>query len=191
MSKGYNPYRDPSNGRFTTGPSTVNKELKSKENNIDYDKEEADRLNGNEKNSQELHKEAIEKLKSDEYPSGTYDIKTLKKVDLTSGYQVSFWQIGDNYSNSAYSKIADEMVSISDGKAYAGKFEGDPEISYHVANREEAIRIAKKYNQKSVWDWEQNQRALEYSKKYGDEDPRTIEEWIKCEIKTGGTGRRK
>ena len=94
MNKGYNPYRDPSNGRFTTGPSTVNKE-NQKDKNIKYDEGEAARLNKYEKAHLDAHKIAVEKLKSAKYEDGTYDIETLKTVDFKNGYQVSFWQIGD------------------------------------------------------------------------------------------------
>ena len=47
----------------------------------------------------------------------------------------------------------------SDGVITAGKFGGTPEISFNVANRDTAIRLAKKYNQISIWDWAEFTRS--------------------------------
>jgi hypothetical protein len=55
----------------------------------------------------------------------------------------------------------------SDGKVLAGKFQGTPEISFHVNSKATATRLGRKYNQISVWDWGKGE-----------------------EIPTGGTGRR-
>ena len=119
--------------------------------------------------TQAEHKQAVKELSSNKYEDGTYDIKTKKTVEFDNGYQVTFCQIGDNYSDADYAKKVNECLSLSsNGKTYAGKFEGTPEISFHCANKQQAIEYAKANNQISIWDWE------------------------KCEeIKTGGTGRRK
>ena len=137
---------------------------------IEKNEEEAKKLNEDRKvkPTQEIHKEAIEELKKDKYPDGTYDISKFKPVEYDSGYQVTFCQIGDNYSAKDYDARCNEFLSVSkDGITSAGKFEGTPEISFCVPDRETAIALAKKYNQISIWDWKN------------------------CdEIKTGGTGRR-
>lgn len=114
------------------------------------------------------HQKAITKLNGSEYDDGTYNVDTLSKVDYKDGYQVTFCQIGDNYSNKEYAdKVNEFLAASSDGKTLAGKFESTPEISFHVNNKETAIKMAQKYNQISVWDWQN------------------------CnEIKTGGTGRK-
>ena len=80
---------------------------------------------------------------------------------------MTFSQIGDNYSDADYADKVNEFLGVSsDGKVLAGKFEGTPEISFHCNSKATAVRLAKKYNQISIWDWG------------------------KCdEIKTGGTGR--
>ena len=133
-------------------------------------KEEADKLNEDRKvlSTQEEHKRAIEELSKDKYPDGTYDISVYKPIECDNGYQVTFCQIGDNYSAKEYDDRVNEFRELSsDGIVSAGKFESTPEISFHVASREQAIALAKKYNQISIWDWKD------------------------CnEIKTGGTGRR-
>ena len=82
---------------------------------------------------------------------------------------MTFWQIGDDYTNVEYMRKVNEFLRVSsDGRTAAGKFGGSPEISFHVPDRATALRLARKYNQISVWDWEKAD-----------------------EIKTGGTGRRR
>ena len=112
--------------------------------------------------------EAIDKLNDPRYNDGSYDIDTLESVSYNSGYQVTFSQIGDDYSDSEYADKVNEFLSnSSDGKVIAGKFGGTPEISFHVENRAKAEELGRKYNQISIWDWEN------------------------CdEISTGGTGKR-
>lgn len=118
--------------------------------------------------TQRQHQEAVNRLNGPEYSDGTYDLGTMKPVEYDSGYQVTFSQIGDNYSDAEYADRVNEFLAVSsDGKTLAGKFEGTPEISFHCNDRATAVRLAQKYNQISIWDW-------------GNCD----------EIKTGGTGRR-
>jgi hypothetical protein len=114
------------------------------------------------------HEQVTQELAKDKYPDGTYDAETLKPVSYDDGFQVTFRQIGDidNLSDNDYNERVNEfMAASSDKKVLAGKFEGTPEVSFHVNSREKAVELAKKYNQISVWDWKD------------------------CnEIKTGGTG---
>lgn len=118
--------------------------------------------------TQRQHQDAVNRLAGPQYEDGTYDLNTMTPVSYDSGYQVTFSQIGDNYSDSEYASKVNEFLSVSsDGKTLAGKFEGTPEISFHCNDRATAERLARKYNQISIWDW-------------GNCD----------EIKTGGTGRR-
>lgn len=118
--------------------------------------------------TQRHHQEAMNRLGSSDYEDGTYDLNTLQQVSYDSGYQVTFSQIGDNYSSAEYADKVNEFLAVSsDGKTLAGKFESTPEISFHCNDRTTAERLARKYNQISIWDW-------------GNCD----------EIKTGGTGRR-
>lgn len=118
--------------------------------------------------TQRQHQEAVSRLSGPDYSDGTYDLGTMTPVEYDSGFQVTFSQIGDNYSDTEYASKVNEFLAVSsDGKTLAGKFEGTPEISFHCNDRATAVRLAKKYNQISIWDW-------------GNCD----------EIKTGGTGRR-
>ena len=115
-----------------------------------------------------LHTESIAALRADSFADGTYNITTMEPVEFTKGYQVTFWCIGDNYTDDDYEFISAMFTEVSmDGETYAGKFEGSAEISWRFADKETAIRYAKMFNQISIWDWS----AMD-----------TIE--------TGGTGRR-
>ena len=115
------------------------------------------------------HQTQIQRLSGDEYPDGTYNVDTLTPVDYSDGFQVTFCQIGDNYNDSEYAALVERFRGASsDGIVSAGKFEGTPEISFHVSSREVAEQLAREFNQISIWDWNA------------------------CDsIDTGGTGRRR
>ena len=119
--------------------------------------------------TQSEHAEAVRKLSSSRYADGTYDLRTLKTVSYSSGYQVTFCQIGDNYSAKEYMDKVNEFLSVSsDRRASAGKFESEPEVSFHVDDLDTAMSLGQKYNQISIFDWGA------------------------CDcIETGGTGRRR
>lgn len=121
------------------------------------------------KTSKVNHEKAIKELSSDKYPDGTYDIESKQPIEYEDGYQVTFCQIGDNYTEDEHARLCEEFLKEStDDKISAGKFGGTPEISFHLKDRETAERLAKKYNQISIWDWKT---------------------WN--EIKMGGTGKRR
>lgn len=99
-------------------------------------------------------KDNISNLNDDKYPSGTYDLNTLKPVSYNSGYQASFFQTDDNYSDYEFGmKIREGLKLSSDNVVSAGKFGGTPEASFNFEKIEDAIAYAKKYNQMSIWDW--------------------------------------
>ena len=150
----FNPNHDAKTGRFTTG------EGKSGSGGS-YQKADA--------NTQAKHNRSIKRLESDEYESGTYDLRSLDQVNYNNGYQVTFSQIGDKYTPEEYAEKVNEFLEASsDGITSAGKFGGTPEVSFHVADRSVAEELARKYNQISIWDWENE-----------------------IDIVTGGTGERK
>ena len=154
----------------------IAKRENQKDRQIENNKKQADELNSERRtlSTQEEHKKAIEELSKDKYEDGTYDISNYKISEYEDGYQVTFCQIGDNYSAKEYDQKVNEFLSkSSDGRVSAGKFEGTPEISFNVKDRDMAIALAKKYNQISIWDWREGNK-----------------DWRKGEIKTGGTGRR-
>ena len=139
-----------------------------RERQIAYNAQEAKERN-TDRSYYKAHQKAIKTLSSDKYGSGTYNVNTLKPVEFSRGYQFTFCQIGDDYSESEYNALVSGILSKLENKnVFAGKFEGTPEISFYTLDKNFAMEIGKRYNQISIWDWEN------------------------CdEIKTGGTGRRK
>ena len=130
-------------GGSSTGAPEKAFTSKSKEGKIKADR-----------NTQKQHADAISKLSGTEYEDGTYNLDTLEPVDYSSGYQVTFYQIGDRYSPAEYADRVNEFLAVSsDGISSAGKFGGAPEVSFHVSDKSAAISLAKKYNQQSIWDW--------------------------------------
>lgn len=145
-----------------------NDEIKKKLNTKDNGK--ADEF------TQSAHQRAVKELEKDKYEDGTYDLNTMKTVEYDSGYQVTFCQIGDNYTAKEYADKVNECLKLSsDGKTCAGKFESTPEVSFHFSDREQAIAYAKANNQISIWDWGSASKG----------------DYEHAEIKTGGTGKRK
>lgn len=156
------------NGKHIPLFDKADSEETRKQQQITANEKESGRLN-KEYSTQSLHKQAIQELSSDKYADGTYDIVTRKTVEFNDGYQVTFCQIGDDYSDAEYQQKVNECLKLStDNKTYAGKFESTPEISFHFADRAQAIAYAKANNQISIFDWAT----------------------MDC-IETGGTGRRK
>lgn len=99
---------------------------------------------------------SIKTLKSDAYDDGTYNAKSLKPVEYPDGYQVTFCQIGDKYSNEEYNGLIQLFLEASADKiVWLGKFEGEPEISFYVKDKSYARRLAKMFNQKAIWDWKE------------------------------------
>ena len=114
------------------------------------------------------HLRLVNELSSDKYPDfSTYDVATLGIKTYNNGYQVTFWNVGDDYTPQEYADRVNEFLrNVPDHVTNAGKY-GTPEISFRILSKRTALRLARKYNQISVWDWEKEE-----------------------EINTGGTGRR-
>ena len=119
--------------------------------------------------TQAQHYRIVRELDRDEYPDySTYDIADLRIVSYNNGYQVTFWNIGDDYTPREYANRVNEFLQyVPDHITHAGKFDGSAEISFRVPSLRTALRLARKYNQISIWDWAKEE-----------------------EIVTGGTGRR-
>lgn len=165
--------------------------LKEKQDK-DRNKEEADKASAQNESTQSYHSSMIKELSQSKYTDGTYDIETKTIKDFDNGYQVTFCQIGDNYTDAQYQQKVNECLKMSsDGKTYAGKFEGTPEISFHCADRKTAETYARANNQISIWDWKANKEAIEYEKAHPEDADGIAQRWMKCEISTGGTGKRR
>lgn len=109
-------------------------------------------------------KESINELEDKKYEDGTYDVNTKKSVEFNSGYQATFQQLGDKYTDKELGDLIKQYSESTDGKAYAGKFGGSPEVSFHFKNEADAIAICEKFNQVSYWDWKNMQEIK--NKKY-------------------------
>ena len=169
----YNPNHDPKTGKFapghgsSSGGKTIGSGYGKSTNGTAYKKAD--------NSTQAQHQNAIAALADDKYDAGTYDLNTLKKVSYEDGYQVTFWQIGDDYSPSEYAdKVNEFLVASQDGVTSAGKFGDSPEASWNVKDKATAIALGEKYNQVGIWDWK---TAKEKGPHHGF-------------IPTGGTGRR-
>ena len=128
---------------------TEDEEENDSEPNIDpeIEKAEEETLELN-----EINLNSLNELASKVHNDGTYvygENKTLKKVDLEYGYQVSFFrpEITDAEINMCLSTIGDRL-----GNMYLGIWKGAPEISYCVDDMEKAKEIADCFNQEAIWD---------------------------------------
>ena len=90
---------------------------------------------------------------------GTYSFRNgrLVKENLKSGYQVSFFrpEITDENIQSTLKKIGSKL-----GPAYLGLFEGSPEISYCIKDKDKAMEFAQAFNQYSIWDNKKGEQIL-------------------------------
>lgn len=91
---------------------------------------------------------------------GTYTINGTS-VNFTDGFQVSFEVVGidnpasENYlSDKLYNRIVRRLAKELHSKVYLGCFEGSVEVSFHTNDLNLAMKIAKEFNQHSVWDWQ-------------------------------------
>ena len=96
-------------------------------------------------------------------PEGTYDYKTGKPVSLTDGYMVTFHQNEADeeghykshygrYTKEEYDRLANEFVEQNDAEMYVGVFDNEPEISFKVKTKEQALKLMFEHNQDSIWD---------------------------------------
>lgn len=108
-------------------------------------------------------KASIKEIKSDKYEDGTYDLETKKSINFSSGFQATFQQLGDKYTDEEFGALVNTYKTKGDGKAYAGKFGGEPEVSFHFKSEKDAIEICKKYNQVSYWDWKKASKDPTYT----------------------------
>ena len=104
------------------------------------------------------HESIIAKLHNGAYADGTYDAETLSPVSFETGYQVSFYTIGMELTADDYEFISAMFAEFSmDGRAYVGFFDGCAEISYRIADKLTAVKLARMYNQIAIWDWKNSE----------------------------------
>ena len=94
-------------------------------------------------------------------PDGTYDLRTGESKNYDSGYAVTFHQnepdkdgklksIFGRYTPEEYDRLTNEIAEKYDADVNVGVF-GNPEVSFHIDNLQDAAKIAMKYNQQSLW----------------------------------------
>jgi hypothetical protein len=94
----------------------------------------------------------IKELNKPNIKDGTYDLDTNKPVEFNGGYNVTFETSRDNFTNAEYYDKIEEVRNKCDGKVYAGKFGGAPELSFYTKDFDTAVKIMEKYNQQGIYD---------------------------------------
>lgn len=118
-----------------------------------------------------LRNEAYRVIMDNNLGDGTYPLDDpSKKVQHKTGGEISDgfargWQVsfqttngeGFNEGNGTtrltdadYDRITEEMMKETGSKPYVGVFGGIPEISFVAKTKDQALRLAKKYNQVSI-----------------------------------------
>ena len=83
-----------------------------------------------------------------------YDLRTMHKEDFTNGYQVTFIHDGASYTPKEYASVMNEFLRYAVGHwTHVSQFNGYPEISFRIPNIRDAYRLARKYQQTSIFDW--------------------------------------
>lgn len=95
----------------------------------------------------------LQRLNTNEFEDGTYDIQTKQPISFKSGFQATFQQLKDNYTKKQFMRLIQKYANETDGKYYIGKFNNEIEVSFHFENETDAIQICKLFNQVSYWDW--------------------------------------
>ena len=87
-----------------------------------------------------------------------YDLQDFSKETYTSGYQVTFIHKGANYTPREYARVVNEFLRYAvDHKANISKFNGYPEVTFRIQGIRDAYRLARKYQQTSIFDWATNE----------------------------------
>lgn len=88
------------------------------------------------------------------YIDAVYTMEGFSQRTYDDGYQVTFLKDGATYTPREYATIVNEFLEYAtDHRANISKFNGYPEISFHIEGKRNAFRLARKYGQESVYDW--------------------------------------
>jgi len=85
-------------------------------------------------------------------PDGTYDPCTGKPLAKTSGFQASFERTGVNLSAEQFAQHVKDFQNKTGAEMNVGVFCGTPEVSFTAKTKEQALQLARRYNQHSVFD---------------------------------------
>ena len=119
----------------------------------------------NSKNSGKVYTNTMSKIRNFKAKEeGTFDFETGKPKNYPNGYSVSFHQNEPDangkwksdygrYSDKDYDKNVADLVKETGGELNIGYFAGTPEVSVWVKDFKTAVKMAKKHNQHSIWNW--------------------------------------
>ena len=119
----------------------------------------------NSKNSGKVYTNTMSKIRNFKAKEeGTFDFETGKPKSYPNGYSVSFHQNEPDengkwksdygrYSEKDYDKNVADLVNETGGELNIGYFAGTPEVSVWVKDFKTAVKMAKKHNQHSIWNW--------------------------------------
>lgn len=153
--------------------SLKNPSIKAHDSNNSSTKKDRSNKIKNAQKGTELHalthnyKKTLERYST--WPDGTYDLETGKSISHDTGFQVSFQQTSDDYTQEEYNEIVCDLADTTESMPHVGVFKKDPEISFHCSDKEKVMKIMKEYNQHSAVVWERLQEwnsNPEIQKKY-------------------------
>lgn len=101
------------------------------------------------------YKKTLERYST--WSDGTYDLETGKSISYDTGFQVSFQQTSDSYSQEEYNEIVYKLADTTESMPHVGVFKKDPEISFHCLDEGKVMKIMKEYNQHSAVAWKRLQ----------------------------------
>ena len=115
------------------------------------------------KNSYKNVKQIIKSSKN--LTDGTYNLITKEPVSHNDGYQVSFETDSRNYesgyyTDEEYDDLVYKLAAILNVNASLGVYENNPEVSYHIKEKNTSLAMAALYNQISIWDWANDHEIL-------------------------------
>ena len=100
------------------------------------------------------HLRIMGELNRDIYPNlRTYSIDDLRAVRYNDGYQVTFWHDGDEFTPRQYADVVNEFLQYAPNHITNASKDNDAKISFRIPNLRTALRLARKYDQFSIWDW--------------------------------------
>ena len=97
-------------------------------------------------------------------PDGTYALESGMEVDFSGQrfYQVSFETTENRKEMDAarFNKTVESLKELTGSEVYLGKFDNECELSFAVKSKQIAMKIAKQFNQHSIWDWKHSALIL-------------------------------
>jgi len=90
--------------------------------------------------------------------------ETFKPVSFDEGFQVSFEEARKPLSPDLYNDMV-ERCKRAYGDVYVGVYQGQVELSFHIYDFEQAVKMGTTFNQHSIWDWSKGQEIVLFKAK--------------------------